>query len=84
MGNAKRCSRQALKDAYDYASRASEAKTQFLSNMSHEISTPMNSIIGMTALAAAHADELINKRSIELEEPLDLRRLARVLDSYWG
>lgn len=52
--------------------------------MSHEIRTPMNSIIGMTALAAAHADELINKRSIELEEPLDLRRLARVLDSCWG
>lgn len=50
-------SRQALVDAYDYANRASEAKTQFLSNMSHEIRTPMNGIIGMTALAAAHADE---------------------------
>ena len=50
-------SRQALVDAYDYANRASDAKTQFLSSMSHEIRTPMNGIIGMTALAAAHADE---------------------------
>ena len=57
MVTAERRSRQALVDAYDYANRASEAKTQFLSNMSHEIRTPMNGIIGMTALAAAHAEE---------------------------
>ncbi len=48
--------RQALSDAYGFANRANEAKTQFLSQMSHEIRTPLNGIVGMTALAAAHAE----------------------------
>lgn len=47
----------ALKAAYDTAEAASRAKTDFLSNMSHDIRTPMNGIIGMTAIAAAHMDD---------------------------
>ncbi|MDD6032409.1 MAG: response regulator, partial [Oscillospiraceae bacterium] len=47
----------ALKAAYDAAEAASRAKTDFLSNMSHDIRTPMNGIIGMTAIAAAHMDD---------------------------
>jgi signal transduction histidine kinase len=37
--------------ARDDAERASAAKSEFLSNMSHEMRTPMNAIIGMTAIA---------------------------------
>ncbi|MGN0996146.1 MAG: GAF domain-containing protein, partial [Candidatus Ventricola sp.] len=43
----------ALQAAFDAAEAASKAKTDFLSNMSHDIRTPMNGIIGMTAIAAA-------------------------------
>ena len=46
-----------LKDALDRAEAANEAKTSFLSSMSHDIRTPMNGIIGMTAIAAAHIDD---------------------------
>ena len=49
--------RQALQEACDAANRASQAKTDFLSNMSHDIRTPMNAIIGMTAIAGAHIDQ---------------------------
>ncbi len=38
------------------AQHANQAKTTFLNNMSHDIRTPMNAIIGFTSLAAAHID----------------------------
>lgn len=47
----------ALQEAFDAAEAANKAKTDFLSNMSHDIRTPMNGIIGMTAIAAAHIDD---------------------------
>ena len=40
-----------LEQALEEARRASKAKTTFLSNMSHDIRTPMNAIIGYTQLA---------------------------------
>ena len=47
----------ALQAAFEAAEAANKAKTDFLSNMSHDIRTPMNGIIGMTAIAAAHIDD---------------------------
>ena len=47
----------ALQQAYDAAEAANRAKSDFLQTMSHDIRTPMNGIIGMTAIAAAHIDE---------------------------
>ncbi|MDO4962063.1 MAG: response regulator [Eubacteriales bacterium] len=46
-----------LQDALTQAESANKAKSDFLANMSHDIRTPMNGIIGMTAIAAAHIDD---------------------------
>ena len=45
---------QALEDAVNSAVSANKAKSTFLSNMSHDIRTPMNAIIGFTTLASAN------------------------------
>ncbi len=45
-----------LQDALLQANRANKAKSVFLSNMSHDIRTPMNAIVGFTALAITHID----------------------------
>lgn len=47
---------EALEQALQMAKSASRAKTTFLNNMSHDIRTPMNAIIGYTRLAKAHLD----------------------------
>ena len=53
---AERQKNQALTEALAAAEYANHAKTQFLNNMSHDIRTPMNAIIGFTSLAASHID----------------------------
>lgn len=45
-----------LEDARNAAEEATRAKSEFLSNMSHDIRTPMNAIVGMTAIATANID----------------------------
>lgn len=48
--------------AREEAMRASKAKSEFLSNMSHDIRTPMNAIVGMTAIAVTNID---NKQQVQ-------------------
>ena len=55
-------SQKALSDALAVAEHANHAKTTFLNNMSHDIRTPMNAIVGFTALAASHID---NKEQVQ-------------------
>ena len=58
---------QKINEKLKSAEKESQAKTDFLSNMSYEIRTPMNGIIGMLSLAKAHkvnpnlVDEYLNK-----------------------
>ena len=53
---------QLLQEALAEAEHASRAKTTFLSNMSHDIRTPLNAIIGFTSIAASHID---NKERVQ-------------------
>ena len=46
-----------LEKARQVALEANKAKSEFLANMSHDIRTPMNAIVGMTAIATAHIDD---------------------------
>ena len=57
-----RAQRDALANALLAAEHANKAKTAFLNNMSHDIRTPMNAIVGFTALATSHID---NKQQVE-------------------
>lgn len=50
-----------LEKARAEAEHANKAKGEFLSNMSHDIRTPMNAIVGMTAIATANID---NKQQV--------------------
>lgn len=73
-----------LRDALISARLASEAKTRFLSNMSHDIRTPMNAIMGMTSIALAHMDDPDKVRgclnNIEVSAGHLLRLINEVLD----
>ncbi len=48
---------EALEMAHKKAEQASRAKSEFLFNMSHDIRTPMNAILGMTQIAKQHTNE---------------------------
>ena len=49
--------RLAMEEAYQSAKAANEAKTMFLSNMSHDMRTPMNAILGFSALLDRDASQ---------------------------
>ncbi|MDE6020897.1 MAG: response regulator, partial [Ruminococcus sp.] len=54
--------KEVLAEALAQAQYANNAKTTFLNNMSHDIRTPMNAIIGFTSLAVTHID---NKSQVQ-------------------
>lgn len=49
--------KDALYSAYEAANKANEAKSRFLAQMSHDIRTPMNAIMGMAAIADSHIED---------------------------
>ena len=75
-------------EALQSAERASKAKTDFLSNMSHDIRTPMNAIIGITTLMknelhqpeklAEHLDKLENSGQLLLGIINDILDMSRI------
>lgn len=71
-------SHEELRTALMIAQHANAAKTTFLNNMSHDIRTPMNAIIGFTSLAVSHADnaekvkEYLKKIAVSSEHLLSL------------
>ena len=60
---------RSLKAQLHEANAANVAKETFLSNMSHDIRTPMNAIMGMTTLAKKHIDE--KSRVIDALDKID-------------
>lgn len=62
-------SNKAAREAEEKAVSASNAKTEFLSNMSHDIRTPINGIVGMIAIAKSHPED--NNRINECIDKID-------------
>ena len=70
--------KEALAQALTAAEHANHAKTEFLNNMSHDIRTPMNAIVGFTSLAESHMDnpeqvrDYLDKISVSSQHLLSL------------
>ncbi len=62
------------------AEHASRAKSEFLSNMSHDIRTPMNAIVGMTAIAAANVEDPERVRSCLRKISLSSKHLLGLIN----
>ncbi|MDR3136061.1 MAG: response regulator [Coriobacteriales bacterium] len=60
-----RKSQEALREQRQRAEAASQVKSDFLSNMSHEMRTPMNAILGMTTVGLAANDMAAKNKSLK-------------------
>ena len=65
-----RQAKKAAEEAFQVAQEASRSKSNFLANMSHDIRTPMNAIIGMTSLIRYNAGD--KARVIEYADKIDI------------
>ena len=72
--------RRTADSAWHTAERASRAKSEFLSNMSHDIRTPMNGIMGMTTLAIASLDNTPQVRSCLKKISVSSRHLLGLIN----
>ena len=75
--------RQSLKQldaARETAENANKAKSEFLSNMSHDIRTPMNAIVGMTAIATANMDNKLQVADCLKKISLSSRHLLGLIN----
>lgn len=69
-----------LEMARQEALEATKAKSIFLSNMSHDIRTPMNAIVGMTAIATSHIDDIEQVRNCLKKITLSGRHLLGLIN----
>ena len=67
-------------EAQKEAEHANRAKSEFLSNMSHDIRTPMNGIVGMTAIATANIDDKEQVRSCLKKITVSSRHLLGLIN----
>ncbi len=69
-----------LDEARKAAEHANRAKSEFLSNMSHDIRTPMNGIVGMTAIASANLDNMTQVQNCLKKIALSSRHLLGLIN----
>ena len=69
-----------LEQARQEAEIASKSKSEFLSNMSHDIRTPMNAIVGMTAIATAHMDDPVQVQNCLRKITMSSRHLLGLIN----
>ncbi len=70
-----------LEKAKEKAEAANQAKTTFLFNMSHDIRTPLNAIIGFTELEERHPEAVEANREYRRKVKLASRQLLDILDN---
>lgn len=76
-----------LEEALDQAKQASDARNTFLSNISHDMRTPLNAVVGFAALARRHLDDQEKLKKdldrIEASSSQLLGLLNNVLELSW-
>lgn len=78
-----RLSQQQMKELYKAekeAVKANKAKSEFLSSMSHDIRTPMNGIVGMTAIAMANVGDMARVKDCLAKIALSSKHLLGLIN----